>query len=723
MLFGWLAVFVVGLVLAPTVSGRLRSGLALSSPGFTANENLARQFGGAGINPSVLLLTFPKGTTADAPGATAALRAVEATIPHDQGIRSVSYLTTHAPALLGAGHQSTVVLLYPADAQTDTVDTAVMDRLAHAATTALPGTRTDVTGVEQLAAGGGSGGTSVLVEVVIGAALALVILAWVFGSFLAVLPLLTGLVSIVTMLLAVLGLTYVFPGTRFNPSIEAIVAILGLGMSIDYALLVVTRWRESRAAGLDNDQAVRAATVRAGHAVLVSGLTASVGLVGLVVIPVSFVRGVAVAGLFIPSIAALVSVSLLPALLRAFGPALDRFRWRRRDGDRLWRGWARGVVRRRWAAAAVGAAVLILLAVMTTAINIALPSLRSLSSGGPARTGLTQLTADGFPDGTLTTLPVLVRPGLDPAAVGDRLATAKGVVGVLRPTDAQWRAADGTSVVFAMPARQIGEAGQGSVLAGIRAAAPSADAVGGNEILQHDNSHAVYHAFPYALILVAAITFLFLARALRSVVLPLKAVLLNLLSVAATYGCVVILWQWGHGLHALFGLNSSGAVNGLAPVLLFGFLFGLSMDYEVFILSRIQEAHDDGASTDEAVVEGLARTGRLVTCAALILFATLVALASASDPVVKIIASGLAIGVVLDATIVRSLLAPALVSLFDQANWWWPGWLDRTLGRPLTRTRPAARGASPVANVAQRAALPDDPVLARPSTGESGGAH
>ena len=161
--------------------------------------------------------------------------------------------------------------------------------------------------------------------------------------------------------------------------------------------------------------------------------------------------------------------------------------------------------------------------------------------------------------------------------------------------------------------------------------------------------------------------------------LRIKAILLNLLSVGATYGVIVLLWQKGFGSHALFGLSSTGAINSLAPVLLFGFLFGLSMDYEVFILTRVREAYDRTGNTDEAVIEGIGRTGRLITSAALILFAALVSLSTAPDIIVKIIATGLGAGIVIDAVIVRSLLAPALVSLAGPANWWMPTGLQRLL--------------------------------------------
>ena len=681
----WVLVTLGGAAVAPSVGGRLQSGFALNSPGYHANQALGKEFGGAGSNPSALLLDLPDGTTVTSPSGHRLMSAVEAAVPPGQGIRVISYASTATPALVARSGGSTIVLAFPALPGADAVDQGVMDTMAAAAQASLPGTVTHMTGVEQLSAGSSAGGSSVLTEVAIGSLAALVILAWVFGSVIAFVPLLTALVSILTMLLALAGLTWLLPGTRFNPAIEFIVAILGLGLSLDYALLVVTRWREERARGLDNEHAIQAACSRAGHAVAVSGVTASIGLFALAAVPVSFVRGVGLSGLFIPSIAALVSLTLLPALLRSVGPTLD---WPRRarvlDVDRigLWDRWAALVVRRRWLAAGLGVVILGSLAAAATQLSVALPTLDGLAASGPAKAGLHAIRADGFPDGTLTPMPILVHPGVDAAAVQTRVAAVPGISAAFPITGPGWRSPAGTTIVMAMPRLQTAGVGTGSLLADVRTAAPSPDTVAGNEVLQADNTARIYHYFPGVLILVSLVTFVFLARSLRSLVLPLKAVALNLLSVAATYGVTVLIWQKGLGLHALFGLTSNGSVNALAPILLFGFLFGLSMDYEVFILSRMREAYDRTGSTDAAVVEGIGRTGRLITSAALVLFAALVSLSTAPDVTVKVIATGLAAGVLIDATIVRSLLAPALVSLLDKANWWMPRTAARLLRIP-----------------------------------------
>ena len=203
--------------------------------------------------------------------------------------------------------------------------------------------------------------------------------------------------------------------------------------------------------------------------------------------------------------------------------------------------------------------------------------------------------------------------------------------------------------------------------------------------------HSTYGAFPLLFAIVAVVTFVLLARGLKSILLPAKAVLLNALSVAASYGILVLIFQHGLGMQALWGTRSYGAVDSFAPVLIFGFLFGVSMDYEVFILSRVREGYDRTRSTHDGIVEGVSRTGRLVTSAALILFFALASLSTGNNITVRQIAAGLAAGVLLDAVVVRMLLLPALVSLFGKANWWMPDWAARLLRLP-----PAGREATPL---------------------------
>ncbi len=208
---------------------------------------------------------------------------------------------------------------------------------------------------------------------------------------------------------------------------------------------------------------------------------------------------------------------------------------------------------------------------------------------------------------------------------------------------------------------------------------PGVIGVTGEGPAQQDYSHAVFGHFPLMFALIAVITFLLLARAFRSPLLAAKAVVLNLLSLGATFGLLTWFWQEGHGSQAIFSIPATGAITFWVPLMVFAFLFGLSMDYEVFILTRIREEYDHTGNTRAAVVEGLGRTGRLVTCAALILFLAFASLASAPDTDIKVLATGLGAGILLDATVVRGLLVPALVSVFGRWNWWLPNGVRRAL--------------------------------------------
>jgi putative drug exporter of the RND superfamily len=216
------------------------------------------------------------------------------------------------------------------------------------------------------------------------------------------------------------------------------------------------------------------------------------------------------------------------------------------------------------------------------------------------------------------------------------------------------------------------------------AGTPESLGVSGVGPLQLDYQAGVYGNFPYVILVIVVITFLLLMRAFRSILLPLKAVLLNLLSLAATFGGLVLFWQWGHGSNQVFGIAPTGSITFWLPVMIFAFLFGLSMDYEVFILSRIREEYDQTGDTDAAVVTGLGRTGRLVTSAALILFLAFISLASGPQTDIKVFATGLGFGILLDATVVRMLLVPALVSMFGRWNWYMPGGVARALRMPVS---------------------------------------
>ncbi|MFJ5030025.1 MMPL family transporter [Streptomyces sp. NPDC088560] len=691
----WLVITVVGMLVAPSLSGRLQPGTHATGPGYTANVQIARSYGGATQDPAVVVLDLPTGQTVNSPQARAKLRAVDRGIATAApSLRLVSYASTGSRTLVGNGGTSTIVLAYPPKPGDD-MATDQIDALTRAVTAAAPGLTVHGTSLRALEAGNttGGGNSSVTGELIIGAVGALVILAWVFGSLLALLPLVMALISVLTMQLLVYGLTFLMPSSSpIHPAVQYIVALLGLGLSIDYSLLVVTRWREERAAGKSNEEAVRAAVRRAGHSVWFSGMVASLGLFALTVIPNSMVRGIGVSGLFIPSTATLVALTLLPAVLSKIGPRVDwpRRASRRQADSRFWTGWSKFVIKHRVASAVAGLGILAALTATAATIDISTPSSHALATAGAYTDGLHTLETDGFPSGTLTAVPVYVPNAVGAGNTVNALDTVSSLRGAAAPAGPAWHTG-GSAMVIAIPYHEVGSADGGTSLADIRRSVPPGVLAGGEGAQKIDETSATYGSFPLLFAVVAVVTFLLLTRGMRSVLLPAKAVLLNMLSVAASYGLLVIVFQHGIGMKALWGASTYGAIDTLAPVLIFGFLFGVSMDYEVFILARVREGYDRTGSTREGIIEGVSRTGRLVTSAALILFFALASLATANDVTVREIAMGLAFGVVLDAMVVRMLLLPALVSLFGDWNWWLPDRAARLLRLPVTRSADEAR--------------------------------
>jgi RND superfamily putative drug exporter len=532
--------------------------------------------------------------------------------------------------------------------------------------------------MDALAVGDDTGGPGVLTETLLGAAGALIVLLFVFASALAFLPLVVAAVSILATFLMLLPLTYV---TDVSFIVQFLVALVGLGVAIDYSLLFVTRWREERDHGRDNHDAVVAAMETAGHAVLFSGLTVAIGLLALVVLPVPFMRSVGYGGALIPLASVLVTLTLTPAILGSIGPRVDWPKIRHENKpSRGWTAWARLMVRRRWIALLSALAVIAVLFVSFLGIKIGLADSSSLATSGPAYDALQTLERGDVNTGVLTPMEVLTETD-QAQSVADTLAKVDGVTRAVVPTG-PGASVDGKTVVLVFPDRETVNSQSVQVVRDVTAVADDTDGVIGVTGVgnaQVDFLHAVYGNFPLMLLIIAALTYILLVRAFRSLLLPLKAVILNLVSLSAVYGLMVLFWQEGYGSEAVFGIAATGAVTFWIPLMVFAFLFGLSMDYEVFILARVREEYDAGAGTDDAVIQGIGRTGRLVTSAALILFLAFAALASGPGTDIKVMATGLGFGILLDATLVRSVLVPTLVSLFGSWNWKLPDWVARVL--------------------------------------------
>jgi putative drug exporter of the RND superfamily len=662
----WLAVVAGALIGVGHVSGRLSKRLSLpGQPGYVTNQRILHRYGIDGATqPLVPVVTLAPGQVVA--GARPALARAFAEIADAQpGTRVLSYPSTGNRAFIGRDGRTTFALVllpgYQPDDPTPAInrETAILHH-------ALPGATVTVTGLPALSSSGGSG-TGVLAEVLIGALGALAVLAVVFASFLALVPLLVAAVAILSTFLLVLGLTYL---TDINFYVQYLIALIGLGVAIDYSLLFITRWREERGKGHDNDKAVLITMTTAGRAIAFSGMTVGIGLVALVVLPVPFLRGIGIGGMLIPTVSVLACLTLLPILLSTIGPRVDWPRIRHEThASRYWTRWANGVLRHRVLAAVAALVILAALGFAATGIRVGEPQAVALAHSGPAYQGLRTLQADGVPTGVITPIQVL-RPNTQHSSI----AAAR----LLRLPGVYTAASLGGSLLLALPRNETSTLAGQHTIDKVRATFPGAG-IGGDGAQTTDFVHAVYGNFAPMLSLIALFTFVLLARAFRSLLLPLKAVLLNLLSVAATYGALVLIWQDGHGSKAIWGIPATGAITDFVPLIIFAFLFGLSMDYEVFILSRMREAYDQTGSTEQAIVHGLARTGRLVTSAALILILAFVALASAPETNLKIFATGLAIGILLDAVIVRTLLLPALMAVLGKWNWWLPAWAERCL--------------------------------------------
>jgi RND superfamily putative drug exporter len=547
---------------------------------------------------------------------------------------------------------------------------AVLDKLKPAGSVA------GVTGYDVLALGDeDTGGPRLLFEILLGAAGALAVLVFVFASFLALLPLVIAAVSIMATFLMLLPLTYL---TDVSFIVQFLVGLIGLGVAIDYSLLLVTRWREERDHGRDNHDAVLVAMETAGHAVLFSGVTVAIGLIALLVLPVPFMRSMGMGGALIPLASVLTTLTLTPAILGSIGPKVDWPRIRHEStASRSWTRWARGVTRRPWLTTVAASAFLLVLFSAFLGVKIGLAQSDSLASGGPAYETFHRLTDNGAPSGIITPIEVLADSG-KAAAVADEVAKVDGIA-YATATDAT---ANGHTIVLAVPDRETVNSQTIEPVRNLIDRTKEIDGVVGVSGIgptQIDFLHAVYGNFPLMLTLIALLTFVLLARAFRSLLLPAKAVVLNLLSLAATYGAITLFWQHGYLSEPIFGIQATGAITFWVPLMVFAFLYGLSMDYEVFILARIREEYDAAASTKAAVIEGIGRTGRLVTSAALILFLSFVALSTGPGTDTKVLATALGIGILLDATVVRSMLVPALVTLFGRWNWYLPSWAARIL--------------------------------------------
>ena len=680
----WVVVAAVGVMTISGTTHRMTNNFSMPGQAFKVDNQIVSQYGNGGSQaPYLPVITVPAGQKVTDPATAAATgRAFAALARAIPGVRIADYATTHDPAFVTRDGRSTYALVYTAPVN-GFGGSNLGPAVERAVTAAAPaGWHVGVTGSQLLANGqpSSSKGTGMMTEAMIGSVGALVILALVFASFLALLPLLIGGISVLATFLVVGGLTEV---TGVSQIVEFLIALIGLGVAIDYSLLVVSRWREERAAGRDNVAAVTEAMNHAGRAVVFSGLTVAIGLLSMIVLPVPMLRSVGYGGVLVPLMSVAVAITLLPVILATVGPRLDwpRLRTERR-ASRVFSAWARGVYRHRWLAALAGLGILAALMLPALSLHLGEPGSSAQATSGPAHSALVTLTDGGVPSGVLTPAEVLTSSSA--SAVAAQAARVPGVYAAVAPATPDYQR-DGTAIVTVIPVAESSvPAGQTTITNLEHALLPSPHVIGigGDGASLIDFDHAVYGDFPLMLAIISVATFLLLTRAFRSVLLAAKAVVFNLISLAAAYGVLTWVWQDGHGSHALWGIPATGAITMWVPLMVFAFLFGLSMDYEVFILTRIREAYDASGDARQAVTEGLGRTGRLVTSAAAILMLSFLSMSTGPQTDLKILATGLGAGILIDAVVVRCLLVPALVALFGRANWWLPTSMARLLRIP-----------------------------------------
>jgi putative drug exporter of the RND superfamily len=679
----WVVLTLFGLFATAKVSDRWFE--SFSIPGYSAyetNQKVLENFGTGEQAPLVAVFRSNGDVTKEN-----LQPAIDKAAAVNPGSRVSSYFDTRSTLYVSKDRHTTIAEIYPPGENTFSGEVGVPEVRRALESAAPPGVTTHLTGLLPLydASSGGSEGPSVLTEALIGGLGALVILLFVFGTLPAVaMPLVIALVGILNTFTLVWLLTYV---TDVSIVVQFLIALVGLGVAIDYALLMIFRFREELAAGEDVETAVTETVTHAGKSVIVSGSTVAVGLLSMVILPLPFIRSIGIGGMLIPAVSVLVSITLLPALLSVLGHRVNKLRVMPKRFVEVqdpelgfWGRWARLVIRHPWPVAAVGTAICAVLIFYGAQLNPSEAQAKDFPGGGDAIVGRDAVDRAGISPGVYKPFVILTPEGTESSVVRS-VSNVDGVLGAVAPES--WRQ-DGLALVEAIPADDGSSKAIRGTIDRVKEALPAGATLGGVAPEDRDFVHAVYGNFPYVLLFVVLLTFVLLTRAFRSLLLPLKAVVLNLVSLAAAFGIIVFIFQQGHGAEAIWNVPATQSIIPWIPLMIFAFLFGLSMDYEVFMLTRMREVYDETGRTNEAIRVGLARTGKLVTSAALVLMFAFFVLSTSPGTDIKQFGIGLAAGIIFDATVIRALLVPSVMRLMGRWNWWLPEWAARPL-----RTRPS----------------------------------
>jgi RND superfamily putative drug exporter len=544
----------------------------------------------------------------------------------------------------------------------------------------------------------------------IGLLAAVVILLLTFGSVVAMgLPLVTALFALgVGLSLVTLG-THVFDTAEFAPQLAA---MIGLGVGIDYALFILTRFRNGLDEGLASRDAAIAAVDTAGRAVLFAGVTVIIALMGMLLLGLSFLYGVAMSAALAVLMTMIAALTLLPALLTIAGRRVDRLRipglGRRGPStaeDTRWFRWSREIQRRPVASALLSGGLLLILCIPTLSLRLGSNDAGTDPAGTTTREAY-DLLAEGFGpgfNGPFSIVAALPGKGED-AALTELRRTLAGEEGVAETSEVMLNPAENTGVFQVYPTTSPQSAETTELLDHIRdELIPPVEQqtgaqvhVGGITAIFEDFGTAIADKLPLFIGVVVLLSALLLMAVFRSVLVPLKAVAMNLLSIGAAFGLIVAVFQWGWGA-SLIGIDGTGPIISFFPIFLFAIIFGLSMDYEVFLMSRI---HEEWERDHDAT---LAVTGRVITAAAAIMVTVFLSFMIGEDRIIKLFGLGLAAAVFIDAVIIRSVLVPAIMQLLGERAWWLPGWLDKLLPRLHVEPAegdPAPTGEHPVVTAA-----------------------
>jgi len=536
---------------------------------------------------------------------------------------------------------------------------------------------------------------------VIGLIGAAIILLIAFGSLLAMgLPIVAALFGIGT------GYALIHLSTNFidMPDFTTpVAAMIGIGVGIDYALFIVTRYRSALHEGMEPSEAIPLAINTAGRAVIFAGCTVVISLLGMLFMGLDMMRGLGLGASLAVLMTMVASVTLVPAILGFVGHKIDRFGLPHRKqaearGESFWHRWSYVLQRHPWPSAILGVVLLLLLAAPVFSMRLGFSDAGNRPEEDTSRRAY-DLLSEGFGPGFNG--PMLAAATL-PEGEAD-LEAMNRLSEVLNQTP---------GVAFASPPI-VNEDGSAAIIQVIPASSPqdkeTADLVheirdtvipatvgndldvkvGGVTAGATDFADFTFDRLPIFFGAVLALSFVLLMVVFRSIVVPLKAIIMNLLSISAAYGVLVAIFQWGWGLE-LFGVGKEGPVEAWIPMMLFAIVFGLSMDYEVFLLSRIREEYDRTGNNATAVADGLAATARVISAAAAIMVFVFGSFVLGDERALKMAGLGLAVAVAVDATVIRLILVPATMELLGRANWWFPRWLDRSLPRIHVEAPPVA---------------------------------